>query len=186
MFWSNSIIYVINQSDLSAVRFAANLHLYHEQPLSEAYAAAVKQFRALRFRHHVATSVAVEEAEVYGAEFDLLEIEKQYQKEEENLSSWDSQDQLDENTLRARKRWRSIIESPKGDNDWTKGQEYVRLWKERIRSSTVLGSTSQFPQADSILQDSEAASALELQLEPSGSVDLTGASPSVALAGKKS
>jgi len=126
----------------SGVKFAVCLHVHHEKSISDAYETAVKQFRALRFRHHVATSVAADEAEAYGAQFDLLEIEKQYLQEEENLSSWDSRDLLDENTLRARKRWRSIIEGPRGENDWTRGKEYVRLWKAGIRPSAVFGPTA--------------------------------------------
>jgi small subunit ribosomal protein S23 len=39
---------------------------------------------------------------------------------------------MDEKAIASRKRWRAIIDK-EGVREWTRGQEYVRLWKEGIR-----------------------------------------------------
>ncbi|TFY79307.1 hypothetical protein EWM64_g4705 [Hericium alpestre] len=51
-----------NPTPEDAVRFAVNLHQHHEFPLTEAYKAAVLQFRALRSEFHIATAFAAQEA----------------------------------------------------------------------------------------------------------------------------
>jgi len=33
----------------------------------------------------------------------------------------------------AKRRWRAIIERDTGEGKWTKGEEYVRLWKANIK-----------------------------------------------------
>ena len=101
-------------------------------PLAKAYAKAIAQFRSLRSEHHIATTVAVLEAEAYGSTFGLTEIELGFSKEMKKLESWERKEELDEGAIAARKRWRAIIDKD-ADSGWTKGQEYVKLWKKGIR-----------------------------------------------------
>ena len=101
-------------------------------PLSKAYSTAVAQFRSLRSEHHIATTVAALEAEAYGSVFGPSEIEIGFVKEKKALETWERKDELDEGALAARKRWRAIIEKQGGVSEWTKGQEYVKLWKKGI------------------------------------------------------
>lgn len=117
----------------SVVRFAMNLYTYHLHSLSDAYIAAVTQFRALRSEHHIATSVAVAEAEAYGAVFEPTETEKAFAEEEEQLRSWESNAASEQQSLEARKRWKAVIDKSGNEGSWTRGEEYVRLWKEGIR-----------------------------------------------------
>jgi small subunit ribosomal protein S23 len=116
----------------SAIRFAVNLYQHHDMPLSEAYAKAIAQFRSLRSEHHIANVVAVQEAECYGSVFGPTEIEVGFSKEKKALETWERREELDEGAIAARKRWRAIIEK-QGPSEWTKGQEYVKLWKKGIR-----------------------------------------------------
>jgi small subunit ribosomal protein S23 len=97
-------------------------------PLTQAYARAIAQFRSLRSEHHISTTVAVLEAEAYGSQFGLTEVELGFLYEQKGLETWERKDELDEKANVARKRWRAIIDRQVGG--WTKGQEYVRLWKE--------------------------------------------------------
>lgn len=117
----------------SAVQFALNLYQHHEFPLSEAYARAVAQFRSLRSERHVATTFAVMEAEELGAVFLPSEIEHSFEKEKRGLATWERQEEMDEGALTARKRWKAIVEKHNGIGQWTKGREYVRLWREGVK-----------------------------------------------------
>ena len=117
----------------SAIRFAVNLHEHHNMPLSKAYAKAVAQFRSLRSEHYIATTVAALEAESYGSVFGPGEIETGFLKEKKALETWERRDELDQGALAARKRWRAIVAKESGVSEWTKGQEYVKLWKKGIR-----------------------------------------------------
>ncbi|TFK30834.1 hypothetical protein FA15DRAFT_630157 [Coprinopsis marcescibilis] len=122
-----------NPTPDDAIKFAVNLYQTHHISLSEAYARAVAQFRALRSEHHVSTVFAVMEAEALGASFKPSEIERTFREEEQALKSWEKEEERDEGALAARKRWKAIVEKRSGVNQWTKGEEYVRLWKSGVR-----------------------------------------------------
>ncbi|KZV91330.1 hypothetical protein EXIGLDRAFT_615820 [Exidia glandulosa HHB12029] len=112
------------------VLFALNLHVAHGQPLSDAYELAVTQFRALRSEAHIASATARLEAQAYGARFtEPTAVEKSFQREEDNMRSWDLQTELDSGALAARKRWKMIIER-KQDAEFSRGEAYVALWKK--------------------------------------------------------
>lgn len=116
----------------SAVRFALNLYQHHDLPLSEAYKQAISQFRSLRSEHYVATKHAVMEARYLGAVFLPTEIRHAFYKERRNLESWHRKEEDDEAALAASKRWKAVVERQHGVNQWTRGEEYVKLWKEGI------------------------------------------------------
>lgn len=122
-----------NPKPEDAVQFALNLYNHHDIPLSEAYARAVAQFRSLRSEHHVATTFAVMEAEELGAVFLPTEIEHGFEKEKRALGTWERTKEMDQNALTARKRWKAIVQKHNGVDQWTKGQEYVRLWREGVK-----------------------------------------------------
>ncbi|KAG5654725.1 hypothetical protein H0H81_007481 [Sphagnurus paluster] len=122
-----------NPTPEDAVRFVLNLHEHHRKPLAEAYTTAVAQFRALRSEHHVATTFAVMEAEHLGAIFSRGEIEHGFEKEKKGLVTFERREELDEGAIAARKRWKAVVERNDGVKQWTKGEEYVRLWKEGVR-----------------------------------------------------
>jgi len=121
-----------NPSPDDAIQFALNLHHYHDLSLSYAYARAVAQFRALRSEHHIALTVAIHEAEQLGAVWQNSEIAHGFQKEIKSLATWERQSALDEGEMAARKRWRSIAMEHDEVREWSKGQEYVRLWKSGV------------------------------------------------------
>ena len=126
----------------SAIKFAVNLHKYHDIPLSKAYAQAVAQFRSLRSEHQIATKTAALEAEAYGAIFAPTEIERGFAKEQDALENWSSKAELDAGAIAARKRWKAIVERTGAvGSGWTKGQDYVRLWKEGVRPTYAPGLT---------------------------------------------
>ena len=102
-------------------------------PLSKAYMSATLQFRTLRSEHEIATKTAVGEAEEYGCRFDPLETEKVFGKEEEVLQNLENPALLEQSLPQVRKRWKAILEKPKGMETWSRGQEYVRLWKQGSR-----------------------------------------------------
>ncbi|KAK7463867.1 mitochondrial ribosomal small subunit component [Stygiomarasmius scandens] len=116
-----------------AVQFALNLHQHHGLSLSYAYARAVAQFRALRSEHHIATTMAATEADCLGGIFQNSEVAHAFEKEIKSLATWERQAELDEGAMAARKRWRSIVQGNQEPREWSKGQEYVRLWKEGIK-----------------------------------------------------
>lgn len=141
---------------LSAIRYAVNLHEHHGMALTSAYAAAVAQFRSLRSEHHIASSTALLEAESYGIEFGPSQVEIVYAKEEKALESWQKKDELDAGALAARKKWRAIVERDGPADSWSRGQEYVRLWKEGVR-----------PTYSPVLAEPEITSAgLEMSVNP--------------------
>ncbi|KAG6899775.1 hypothetical protein C0993_006961 [Termitomyces sp. T159_Od127] len=117
------------------VLFTRNLYECHGKTLSEAYETAVAQFRALRAEHAIATKFATMEAEYLGAIFSKGEIEHAFEKEKRNLATFERQEEFDEGAIAARKRWKAVVEKTEGVKDWSKGHEYVRLWKEGIRPS---------------------------------------------------
>jgi small subunit ribosomal protein S23 len=123
---------------IRAIRFAVNLHTAHNMPLSKAYAFAVAQFRALRGEAQIAASVAAAEAESYGGKFGLTEVERTFEKEEEALQTWQRAQEMDEGALAARKRWRAIVERTTGTGEWSRGEQYTRLWKEGVRPNYAL------------------------------------------------
>jgi small subunit ribosomal protein S23 len=102
-------------------------------PLTSAYARAIAQFRSLRSEHHIATSFAALEAEAHGAVFGPGEIERGFEIEKRNLATWERREDLDEGAIAARKRWKAIADRTSGQGEWSRGQEYVRLWKEGVR-----------------------------------------------------
>ncbi|KAF5368455.1 hypothetical protein D9758_002337 [Tetrapyrgos nigripes] len=116
-----------------AIQFALNLHQYHDISLSYAYARAVAQFRALRSEHHIATVMAATEADTLGGIFQNSETAHAFEKEVKNLASWERLAELDEGAIAARKRWRAIAQGSQEPREWSKGQEYVRLWREGIK-----------------------------------------------------
>jgi small subunit ribosomal protein S23 len=132
----------------SAILFALNLYKFHEVSLSEAYSRSVAQFRALRAEHHIATTVAIKEAEELGSDFGPSEIEQAHEMEVKSIATWERQAELDEGAIAARKRWKAIVEKQPGANQWTKGVEYVRLWKEGIRPNYMPNSTAPVSQLD--------------------------------------
>ncbi|KAM6498475.1 Mitochondrial ribosomal protein S25 domain containing protein [Amanita muscaria] len=124
-----------NPTAEDAIRFAVNLYQHHSLSLTDSYARAVSQFRALRSEHYIATKYAVMEARYLGGTFVASEIQHGFNKEVRNLDSWERREELDEGAIAARKRWKAIVERQDGANQWSRGQEYVRLWKEGIKPS---------------------------------------------------
>lgn len=116
------------------MRFAVNLYEHTEaMTLSDAYAAAVMQYRALRSERHIASKVAAQEAEHYGMVFKPGAIQRGFDREREHLKSWSQGKYAEAESLEARKRWRMRVERTGNVSSWTKGEEYVRLWKEGVR-----------------------------------------------------
>lgn len=101
--------------------------------MSDAYARAVSQFRALRAEHYIANNVAAMEAEQLGSTFGTSEIEESFEQQKKALSTWDRKAELDQGELAAQKRWKAIVNRSHGAGQWSKGQEYVRLWQDGIR-----------------------------------------------------
>ncbi|KDQ63364.1 hypothetical protein JAAARDRAFT_147601 [Jaapia argillacea MUCL 33604] len=122
-----------NPSSEDCIRFTLNLHEHHQVPLSKAYGMAVSQFRALRSEQHIATQVAALEGEVHGTVFGPTQTESGFDKETEALGTWKKREENDLGAIAARKRWRAIIQREGGPGDWTKGEQYTRLWKEGVR-----------------------------------------------------
>jgi small subunit ribosomal protein S23 len=147
---------------LSAVRFTVSLHENHEVPLSQAYGAAVAQFRALRAEHSVATSAAAMEAESYGAVFGPSETQRGFMQEEEHLKSFESRQSIDMGIAIARKRWKMEHVPEGGPGEWTRVKEYQRLWQEGVRPSYTPSLTTpidvsvdQTPAAEDMTADNE-------------------------------
>ena len=150
----------------SAVKFTVNLHKYHEIPLNRAYAQAIAQYRALRAEHHVATVTAALEAEAYGAKFPMTNIEQNFWKEQRELEGWEKKEELDAGAIAARKRWKAIVDRKGGvGSEWSKGQDYVRLWKEGLRPTYMPSLTEPTPTESTA--DEVADSVDWMQIEPS-------------------
>ena len=137
----------------SAVQFALNLHQAHGLALSDAYASSISQFRTLRAVQHVATRFAAQAASAYGARFGPSATSRGFEAESRVLEANELRsERLDDSARLARRRWRMIaLGSDGGDGDssvsvsgtaggdttnrkaWSRGEEYVRLWKEGVR-----------------------------------------------------
>ncbi|KAF8215950.1 mitochondrial ribosomal protein S25-domain-containing protein [Mycena galopus ATCC 62051] len=131
-----------NPTPEDAIQFTVNLHEHHNVPLSQAYAQAIAQFRALRSEHHIATTFAVLEARALGAVFVRGEIEHAFEKEKHALATWEKLDDIDEGSLAARKRWKMISERHVGESQWSKGVQYVKMWQagNRVNYSPAMTS----------------------------------------------
>lgn len=138
------------------MRFALNLHQAHGLALSDAYATSVAQFRTLRAVQHVATRFAAQAAVAHGARFGPSETTRGFEAESRVLEASElRRERLDDGARLARRRWRMIAlggggGSGSGGGDsgsgvgavagedadrkaWSRGEEYVRLWKEGVR-----------------------------------------------------
>ncbi|TFK56582.1 hypothetical protein OE88DRAFT_1649951 [Heliocybe sulcata] len=133
-----------NPSPEDCILFALNLHKHHYLSINQAYLTSVAQFRSLRSEHHIATLVGAKEAEMHGAQFGWTQTEIIFNKETQALETWQKKHEADLTAAANRKRWRAIVERNGPISEFTKGREYVRLWKEGVRPdySPVLTSTS--------------------------------------------
>lgn len=141
---------------ISAIRFAVNLHDYHNVPLTQAYASAVAQFRALRSEHQTASQVALLEAKHHGIEFGPSLTERTFNEEVKALDSWQKGVHEDAMENAARKRWRMVPEKVGTPDSWTKGAQYTRLWQEGVRPSYA-------PQLASTIITSDGLETIEAQ-----------------------
>lgn len=101
--------------------------------LSSAYASAVAQFRSLRAELQVARSVALAEAEHLGMEFGPSQVDITFAKEQKALHTFRDTTAQDHTAETERKRWKAVVEREGRPDEWTKGQQYTRLWKEGVR-----------------------------------------------------
>lgn len=132
------------------MQFALNLHQAHGLTLSDAYATSVSQFRTLRAVQHVAARFAAQAATAHGARFGPSVTARGFEAENKVLKENDLRsERLDDSARLARRRWRMVAlgsgssESSEGvtagedatvnRNAWSRGEEYVRLWKEGVR-----------------------------------------------------
>ncbi|KAF8642011.1 hypothetical protein AX16_009732 [Volvariella volvacea WC 439] len=152
-----------NPTPEDAIKFAVNLYEHHSTPLTQAYAKAVAQFRALRSEHHIATTFAVLEAETLGAVFSHTEIAHAFEKEKRLLSTWERREEMDEGAMAAKKRWKAIVERNDGNTQWSKGQEYVRLWKEGVRPTYSAALTEPVVSPSSAEQIAQSADYMQLR-----------------------
>lgn len=129
----------------SAVLFAANLHKHHKASLTVAYTRAVAEFRTLRAEYDIANTFARMEAESYGTVFPS-EVDRTFEKEDMVYKSSERKKALDESALRARKRWRAILNLDSGmGNTWSRGQEYVKRQNDGVRPSHLVDQQTQPP-----------------------------------------
>ncbi|EIN14040.1 hypothetical protein PUNSTDRAFT_48903 [Punctularia strigosozonata HHB-11173 SS5] len=155
-----------NPKPEDAVKFAVSIHQHHNVSLTQAYAAAVAQFRALRAEQTIATSVAAMEAESYGARFGHTETERGFLQEEEHLKSFESRESIDMGIAIARKRWKMEHVPEGGEGQWTRGKDYQRLWQEGVRprytplTTPIDAETGQSPDAEAV---AASADFMELQ-----------------------
>ncbi|KAI0332032.1 hypothetical protein GY45DRAFT_1321589 [Cubamyces sp. BRFM 1775] len=133
-----------NPSPEDAIRYAVNLYEHHQKPqseagehhiksLSEAYASAVAQFRSLRSEITIARQIALNEAEHYGIEFGPSQTEITSKKESKAFDTFRDAAAQSRDEETERKRWKAIVEREGRAAQWTKGQEYTRLWKQGVR-----------------------------------------------------
>ena len=131
------------------MQFALNLHQAHGITLSDAYATSISQFRSLRAVQHVATRFAAQAAKAYGASFGPSATERGFEVENKVLDANELRtERLDDSARLARSRWRMValrshggeeessavgIDTPADRKAWSRGEEYVRLWKEGVR-----------------------------------------------------
>jgi small subunit ribosomal protein S23 len=132
----------------SAVQFALNLHQAHGLTLSDAYATSIAQFRTLRAVQHVATRFAAQAASANGAYFGPSATAQGFEVENRVLDANELRtERLDDSARLARNRWRMVTLGSRGEGvggvvgnvdsadrkAWSRGEEYVRLWKEGVR-----------------------------------------------------
>ena len=117
----------------SAIRYAVNLYEHHQKPLSEAYASAVAQFHSLRSEITIARQIALNEAEHLGMEFGPSQIEITFKKENKAFDTLRDAAAHNRAAETERKRWKAVVEREGRPDQWTKGQEYTRLWKQGVR-----------------------------------------------------
>ncbi|KAI0361365.1 hypothetical protein OH77DRAFT_1392256 [Trametes cingulata] len=122
-----------NPSPEDAIRYAVNLYEHHDIPLSDAYASAVAQFRSLRSEITIARQVALAEAEHLGMEFGPSQTEITFMKENRAFATFHEHTAGNLTAQTDRKRWKAVVEREGRPDQWTKGQEYTRLWKEGVR-----------------------------------------------------
>ncbi|KAF8506614.1 mitochondrial ribosomal protein S25-domain-containing protein [Russula emetica] len=124
-----------NPSPEDAVQFALNLHQAHGLTLSDAYATSIAQFRTLRAVQHVATRFAAQAASAYGAYFGPSATAQGFEVENRVLDANELRtERLDDSARLARNRWRMVTLGNRGEESaWSRGEEYVRLWKEGVR-----------------------------------------------------
>lgn len=136
------------------MQFTLNLHQAHGLTLSDAYATSIAQFRTLRAVQHVATRFAAQAASAYGARFGPSATARGFEVENKVLDANELRtERLDDSARLARTRWRMISlggGSSRGGEEgsngvgvgkvdsvdrkaWSRGEEYVRLWKEGVR-----------------------------------------------------
>ena len=131
------------------MQFALNLHQAHGLTLSDAYATSIAQFRSLRAVQHVATRFAAQAASAYGARFGPSATARGFEAENRVLDANELRtERLDDSARLARSRWRMIALGSHGEESsgvgvgaidstnrkaWSRGEEYVRLWKEGVR-----------------------------------------------------
>lgn len=125
-----AFIKLIAEPPFSAIRFTMNLHTAHSLPLTHAYQAAVLQYRALRANHKTMSRFAVLEAESYGATFTPGELERGYNLENSALDTWDPTAMRDLSVLRARKKWRPVVD--KTPEQFTGGHEYAQAYEQGV------------------------------------------------------
>lgn len=113
--------------------------------LTVAYTRAVAEFRTLRAEYDIANTFARMEAESYGTVFPS-EVDRTFEKEDKVYKSVERKKALDESALRARKRWRAILNVDSGmGNTWSRGQEYVKRQKDGVRPSHLLDDPTRLP-----------------------------------------
>ncbi|KAI0660320.1 mitochondrial ribosomal protein S25-domain-containing protein [Cubamyces menziesii] len=122
-----------NPSPEDAIRYAVNLYEHHQKPLSEAYASAVAQFHSLRSEITIARQIALNEAEHLGMEFGPSQIEITFKKENKAFDTLRDAAAHNRAAETERKRWKAVVEREGRPDQWTKGQEYTRLWKQGVR-----------------------------------------------------
>ncbi|RPD82319.1 hypothetical protein L226DRAFT_556191 [Lentinus tigrinus ALCF2SS1-7] len=122
-----------NPTAEDAIRYAVNLYEHHGMDLSSAYASAVAQFRSLRSELLVARAVAQTEAEQLGMEFGPSQVEITFAKEEKAFHTLREDGAQSQAAETERKRWKAAVEREGPPEQWTRGQEYTRLWKEGVR-----------------------------------------------------
>ncbi|KAI0720028.1 mitochondrial ribosomal protein S25-domain-containing protein [Cerioporus squamosus] len=122
-----------NPTPEDAIRYAVNLYEHHGMDLSSAYASAVAQFRSLRSELQIARAVALTEAEQLGMEFGPSQVEITFAKEEKAFDTFRESAAQSQAAETERKRWKAVVEREGPPEQWTRGQEYTRLWKEGVR-----------------------------------------------------
>ncbi|KAJ3015292.1 hypothetical protein NUW54_g1081 [Trametes sanguinea] len=66
-------------------------------------------------------------------EFGPSQIDITFQKENKAFETFQESATHDHTAETERKRWKAVVEREGRSEQWTKGQEYTRLWKEGVR-----------------------------------------------------